>query len=162
MVQERGKSFRSGDRGDINAIVTGDLMSSDFTRVATDTTIDEILALVSRKSCRDLLVIDQEGVFRGVITPFDLMMHLNPVIGVRSRKKAPCIECMITGNALIAEDIMSRGHVTARKETPVIEVLRLLEKYHHPDLVVVDEQGKPLGLIGICGIIAHLRIVGHL
>jgi CBS domain-containing protein len=162
MVREGVEETRGGGRGDIHSIVTGELMSSDFTLVATDTPIDEILTLVSGKSCPDLLVIDQEGIFRGVITPFDLMMHLNPVIGVRTRRKAPCIECMITGNALTAEDIMSRGHLSARKETPVVEVLRLLEKYHHPNLVVVDERGKPVGVIGICGIIAHLRIVGHL
>jgi CBS domain-containing protein len=147
---------------DITTIVARDIMSRDFARVAPDTPLGDIITRFSGKACPDLVVTDQDGTFRGVITPFDLMTHLNPIIGVRSRRKVSCIECMVMGEASIAADIMTKGHLTVREETPVMEVLRLFEKYHHPDLFVVDERGVALGVVSICGIISHLRIIGHL
>jgi len=151
-----------GRGADITTIMARDIMSRDFARVAPDTPLVDIITRFSGKACPDLVVTDNDGTFRGVITPFDLMTHLNPMIGVRSRRKVSCIECMVMGEASIAADIMTRGHLTVREETPVMEVLRLFEKYHHPDLFVVDEQGIALGVVSICGIISHLRIVGHL
>lgn len=149
-------------RTDITMIVARDIMSRDFARVAPDTPLADIITRFSGKDCPDLVVTDQNGIFRGVITPFDLMTHLNPIIGVRSRRKVSCIECMIMGDASVAGDIMTRGHLTVREETPIVEVLRLLEKYHHPDLFVIDDSGVALGVVSICGIISHLRIIGHL
>ncbi len=151
-----------GKRADITTIVARDIMFRDFSRVAPDTPLDEIITHFSGKECPDLVVTDHDGRFRGVITPFDLMTHLNPIIGVKSRRKVSCIECIIMGDASVAGDIMTRGHLTVREETPIVEVLRLLEKYHHPDLVVVDGQGRALGVVSICRIISHLRIIGHL
>jgi CBS domain-containing protein len=151
-----------GKEPDITTILARDIMSRDFARVAPDTPLGDIIIRFSGKACPDLVVTDNDGTFRGVITPFDLMTHLNPIIGVRGRRKVSCIECMVMGEASIAADIMTRGHLTVREETPVMEVLRLLEKYHHPDLFVVDERGVALGVVSICGIISHLRIVGHL
>lgn len=149
-------------RADITTIIARDIMSRDFTRVAPDTPLPDIITRFSGKDCPDLVVTDQDGIFRGVITPFDLMTHLNPIIGVRSRRKVSCIECMIMGDASVAADIMTRGHLTVREDTPIVEVLRLLEKYHHPDLFVIDDRGVALGVVSICGIISHLRIIGHL
>jgi predicted transcriptional regulator len=151
-----------GKGADITTIVARDFMSYDFARVTPETPLGDIITHFSKKSCPDLVVTDHDGTFRGVITPFDLMTHLNPIIGVRTRRKVSCIECMIMGEASVAADIMTKGHLTVREETPVMEVLRLLEKYHHPDLFVVDERGVALGVVSICGIISHLRIIGHL
>ncbi len=151
-----------GKRADITTIIARDIMSRDFTRVAPDTPLADIITRFSGPDCPDLVVTDPDGTFRGVITPFDLMTHLNPIIGVRSRRKVSCIECIIMGEASVAGDIMTRGHLTIREETPIVEVLRLLEKYHHPDLFVIDEKGVALGVVSICGIISHLRIIGHL
>lgn len=151
-----------GKRADITTVIARDIMSRDFTRVTPDTPLADIITRFSGKDCPDLVVTDQDGTFRGVITPFDLMTHLNPIIGVRTRRKVSCIECMIMGDASVAGDIMTRGHLTVREETPIVEVLRLLEKYHHPDLFVIDDKGVTLGVVSICGILSHLRIIGHL
>jgi predicted transcriptional regulator len=137
-------------------------MRSDFERILPETPIDHCITHFSRRGCRDLVVIDREGHFLGVITPFDLLTQLSPIIGVRSRKKSGCIECIIRGDASIAEDIMTRQHITVHVDTPVTEALRLLEKYHHPDLVVVDRQGVAIGVVEICTLIAHLHVIGNI
>jgi predicted transcriptional regulator len=151
-----------GKRADITTITARDIMSREFARVAPDTPLADIITHFSGEDCPDLVVTGHDGYFLGVITPFDLMTHLNPIIGVKSRRKVSCIECMVRGDASVAADIMTRGHLTVQEETPVGEVLRLLEKYHHPDLFVTDEQGVTLGVVSICRIISHLRIIGHL
>ena len=146
----------------IKDIIVRDIMSPDFDRIPPQMPIDRILHELSSRKCADLVVVDDAGKFLGVVSPFDLVNHVNPAMGVRSGKRAPCIECLLRGDALVAEDLMSRGHVTVTEETPVVEALRLLEKYRHPDLVVVDEKGIAVGILGICSIISHLRLVGHL
>jgi len=146
----------------IKDIIVRDIMSGDFDRIPPQMPIDRILHELSSRKCADLVVVDDDGTFLGVVSPFDLVDHVNPAMGVRSGKKAPCIECLMRGDALVAEDLMSRGHVTVTEETPVVEALRLLEKYRHPDLVVIDREGIAVGVLGICSIISHLRLVGHL
>lgn len=143
-------------------IIVRDIMSGDFDRISPQTTIDRILHEFASRKCTDLVVVDDSGRFLGVVTPFDLVDHVNPAMGVRSGKRAPCIECILRGDALVAEDLMSRSHVTTTEETPVVEALRLLEKNRHPDLIVIDRQGIAVGILGICSIISHLRLVGHL
>lgn len=146
----------------IKDIIVRDIMSGNFDRIPPQMPIDRILHELSSRRCADLVVVDDAGKFLGLVSPFDLVSHVNPAMGVRSGKKAPCIECLLRGDALVAEDLMSRGHVTVTEETPVVEALRLLEKYRHPDLVVVNKDGIVVGALRICSIISHLRLVGHL
>lgn len=153
---------RNPSMRDINTLISSDLMTHDFERILPETPIDHCITHFSRRRCRDLVVTDREGHFLGVITPFDLLTQLSPTIGVRSRKKSGCIECIIQGDASTAEDIMTRQHITVHADTPVTEALRLLEKFHHPDLVVVDRQGVAEGIVEICTIIAHLRVIGNI
>ncbi|HUU75201.1 MAG TPA: CBS domain-containing protein [Methanoregulaceae archaeon] len=146
----------------IKDIVVEDIMSVDFEYISPQEPIDAIIKEFSSGRCSDLIVADTDGRFLGVITPIDLISHVNPSMGVRSRKKAPCIECILRGDASVAEDIMARSHITISVDTPIVEALRLLEKYRHPDLVVTDKDGITIGVLGICSIISHLRVVGHL
>ena len=154
-----GNQQKSAGKG-IDIIAVSDLMTRDFEKILPDTPIDHCIKHFSQRGCRDLVVVDHKGRFLGIVTPVDLLTHLSPAIGVRSRKKSGCIECIIVGNASTAEDIMARKHITVRGDTPVAEALRLLEKYHHPDLVVVDQEGVVMGIVEICTIIAHLKVTG--
>ncbi|OPX69136.1 MAG: CBS domain protein [Methanoregulaceae archaeon PtaB.Bin056] len=155
-LKERGKGEG------VDKITISDLMTGDFERILPDTPIAHCITHFSQKGCRDLVVVDQEDRFLGIVTPVDLITQLIPTIGVRSRKKSGCIECIIRGDASTAEDIMSRKHITVYEDTPVEEALRLLEKYHHPDLVVVDRGGVVIGVVEICTIIAHLKVSGRI
>lgn len=139
-------------------LIVSDLMTRDFISIPPDTPIDQCIAHFSQRGCRDLLVVDNRGSFLGVVTPFDLLTQISPTIGVRSRKKSGCIECILSGDASTADDIMARKHIVVHQNTPVTEAIRLLEKYHHPDLVVLDDKGIVIGVLEICSIIARLRV----
>lgn len=146
---------------EIATITTSGLITRNFEKIFPETPIDHCITHFTHGGCRDLIVTDRGGRFLGVITPFDLLTQMSPIIGVRSRKKSGCIECIIRGDASTAEDIMTRQHITVHADTPVKEALRLLEKYHHPNLVVVDRQGVVVGVVEICSIVGHLRVIGE-
>lgn len=151
----------SGRKGTVT-LTAGDLMTRDFETFRPDTPIALCISHFSQRGCRDLVITDSDGRFLGVVTPFDLLTQISPTIGVRSRKKSGCIECIIRGDASTADDIMTRQHITVHEDTPVSEALRLLEKYHHPDLVVINREGIVRGVIEICSIISHLRLSGDI
>ncbi len=143
-------------------MVIGDIMSTDFTKVLPDTPVETIVKHFSARGCSDLVVADREGHFLGVITPYDLLTTISPEVGIRSRKRATCIECLISGSVSTASDLMTRSHITVKEDTPIPEGIRLLERHRHPDLVVINGDGVVTGIVEICNIISHLRIVGHL
>jgi len=159
---EETEAGRMRPAGEMDIVTAASLMTRDFDRILPDPPIDHCITHFSRKGCRDLVVTDQNGRFLGVVTPFDLLTQLSPTIGVRTRKKSGCIECIIRGDASTAEAIMARKHITVHEDTSITEALRLLEKYHHPDLVVVDRDGMAVGVVEICTIIAHLKVTGDI
>jgi Mg/Co/Ni transporter MgtE (contains CBS domain) len=155
-----GREKRSGTTPD--EMVVTDIMSTDFIRVLPDTPVETIATHFSARGCSDLVVTDNRGHFLGVITPYDLLTAVSPEAGIRSRKRATCIECLISGSVSSAADLMTRSHITVKADTLIPEAIRLLERHRHPDLVVINDGGEVIGVIGICNIISHLRIVGHL
>lgn len=147
---------------DPDEMVIRDIMNTGFTAVLPDTPVETIVTHFSAQGCSDLVVTDSQGRFLGVITPYDLLTAVSPEAGIRSRKRATCIECLIGGSVSKASDLMTRSHITVREDTPIPEGIRLLERHRHPDLVVVNDDGVVIGIVEICNIISHLRIVGHL
>ncbi len=53
----------------IGSIVAGDIMTGVIVSVHGDAPIDNIILRFSGKRCPDLIVTDNTGIFRGVITP---------------------------------------------------------------------------------------------
>ncbi|MCQ8893078.1 MAG: CBS domain-containing protein [Methanolinea sp.] len=114
-----------------------------------------IEAIVSDR-CRDLYVTDSDGHYLGVITPFDILTHIGPGMGVQSRKRSHHLGTLLSPNDLCAEDVMSRGHIAVRQDVTLSEALAMMEKHHHPDLVVVDPDGVLVGIVDICSILSYL------
>jgi CBS domain-containing protein len=163
MPEKTGESAgnKKGLSTDPDEMVIRDIMNTDFPRVLPDTPVATLLTYFSSRGCSDLVVADSSGHFHGVITPYDLFSAVSPEVGVRSRKRATCIDCLISGNIRTAADLMTRSHITVQENTPIPEGIRLLERHRHPVLIVTDDDGVVIGIVEICDIISHLRIVGH-
>jgi CBS domain-containing protein len=163
MPEKTGESAgnKKGLSTDPDEMLIRDIMSADFPSVLPDTPVDTILTHFSSRGCSDLVVADSRGHFLGVITPYDLIFAVIPEVGIRSRKRAACIDCLISGNIRTAADLMTRSHITIQEDTPIPEGIRLLERYRHPVLVVINNEEVVIGIVEICDIISHLRIVGH-
>ncbi len=138
------------------------VMSDAPSTIPPDTPLPEIFEQFSRTGCTDIVVSGPEGRFLGFITALDLLTAVGHVIGVRSRRRTTCIDCLLRGDTAVAADIMTRGHITIPDTATVREAMEAMERYRYPVLVVVDRAGSVVGRIEVCMIIAHLRIAGHL
>lgn len=138
------------------------VMSETLDIVSPETPLPEIFERFSRAGCTDLIVVGPGNRFLGLITALDLLTAVGPIVGVRSRKKITCIDCLLRGDAAVAADIMTRSHITIRATATLRAAMEAMERYRYPALIAVDDAGSAVGRIEVCMIIAHLRIAGHL
>jgi CBS domain-containing protein len=132
------------------------VMHTSFPSVHPDTPIAEIYRSFTQQACRDIIVCDEVNRFLGMITRLDMLSAITPGIGIRSRKKRGCLECLVKSAAKHAGDIMSRSHITIPNTATIADALIAMEKNRHPDIIVVDEKGTALGIVEMCNIIAYL------
>ncbi len=147
---------------DVTEIPLTAVMKKTFESILPDTPLESIFQRFSEESCYDLVVVDHEERFLGVITAIDLLATVGPIVGVRSMKRFSCVECLVKKGMTTAADVMNRGHITISREKTLGDAMRIMEKNRHPDLFVIDGNGRVDGQIAVCDIIAHLRVVGHL
>jgi CBS domain-containing protein len=131
-----------------------EIMHPTFGRVHPDTPIAEIYELFSRRGCSDIMVCDDDGRFLGMITRMDLLRSISPGIGVRSRRKTGCLECIIRSGSMRAGQVMSRGHITVPETATIAAAMVTMEKNRHPDVIVVDAAGVAKGIVEMCDILA--------
>lgn len=93
--------------------------------------IDVIKAMTSRKAGA-AVIIDAAGKLEGIFTHGDFARHFpgTPDIGTRS-----------------VSDFMTRNPITISGEKLAAEVLQVLQKHRIDDLVVVDSEGRPIGIV---------------
>ncbi|MDT8357616.1 MAG: CBS domain-containing protein [Methanomicrobiaceae archaeon] len=132
------------------------LMRSDFPRVHPETSISEIFRSFAQRGCADVIVIDDDGKFLGIITRLDLLASITPEMGIRSRRKMGCVACILMSAARHAREVMSRGHITVPDTYTLADTLVFMEKARHPDVIVVNSDGIAVGHVEMCDIIAFL------
>ncbi len=133
-----------------------EIMHPEFTSVHPDTPIAGIFQSFAQRGCQDIIVCDEGGKFLGIITKLDLLAAISPGVGVRSRRKMGCLECILKSGAKSAGEVMSRGHITVPQDASVAQAMVAMEKYRHPDVIVVDGEGVAVGIVEMCDIIAFL------
>ncbi|MBN1194611.1 MAG: CBS domain-containing protein [Methanomicrobiaceae archaeon] len=131
------------------------IMHTDFERVHPDTPLADIYRLFAVRGRTDVIIIDDDRHFVGMITDLDLLSGISPGVGVRSRRKLGCVECMIRSRATRAGEIMTRGHITLPDTVSIEKAMVSMEKNRHPDVVVVDEAGVAVGVVEMCDIITY-------
>ncbi len=139
-----------------------EIMQTDFPRVHQETPVADIYRSFTGRGCVDIIVCDGDGRFQGIITRMDLLSGITPGMGIRSRRKLGCLECIHKSAALHAGDLMTRSHVTVPDYATLAETLLAMEKNRHPDVIVVNDDGIALGLVEMCDIVAFLVREGQL
>ncbi|QSZ68031.1 CBS domain-containing protein [Methanofollis aquaemaris] len=138
------------------------VMDEEVVSVLPDTPLPEVFETFSRLGCTDLVVAGPEDHFLGFITALDLLASVGPVVGVRSRERERCIECLLRRETAVAADIMTRSHISVPTTATLRHAIEAMEHYRYPALVVVDERGVAVGRLEACMVISHLRVAGHL
>jgi arabinose-5-phosphate isomerase len=95
-------------------------------------TVNEALALLAAKRSGAAAVVDAKGRLRGIYTHGDFTRGYQKDVNI--------------GRALLA-DVMTAKPITVRIDKLAVEVLNIFEAHRIDDLVVVDRQNCPVGLV---------------
>jgi arabinose-5-phosphate isomerase len=100
--------------------------------VAPDTAVRSTLKTMTDLRAGAAVVADGDGRLLGIFTHGDFVRHFqaDPRVGER-----------------LVADLMTLNPVTVQEDKLAVEVLNLLDRHRIDDLVVVDEQGMPVGII---------------
>jgi arabinose-5-phosphate isomerase len=100
--------------------------------VASDTRIREVLKAMTTVRAGAAVIADADGKLLGIFTHGDFARHFqsDPKIGER-----------------LVADLMTLNPVSVHKEMLAVEVLNLLERHRIDDLVVVDDENMPVGMV---------------
>jgi len=135
----------------------GECMLLQAPLVTTATPLFEVLRQVQETPSRRAIVIDGDGKAIGVIADSDIlaargfMTRHNPVMALAGRLSLRFPEEFLrrvsSSGPLVAQQVMRPRLYAVTPAAPVAEAVRLMLEQRIKRLVVVDEQGKPLGLV---------------
>lgn len=95
-------------------------------------TVSDALRAMAKARTGASVVVNEDGTLAGIFTHGDFGRHFQTRPDLLEEK---------------ASDFMTRTPVTVRNDRLAVEVLRLLEQHRVDDLVVVDAENKPVGLV---------------
>ncbi|MFQ5715408.1 MAG: CBS domain-containing protein [Candidatus Scalinduaceae bacterium] len=128
--------------GDFNNIKANQAMENSVSYCYSTTRWKDIASALVKGGFGSLPVIDSEGNLIGIVSEYDLLRVLN------------------TGkdeNEVTAQDIMTKEAITVTEETPMMDVIKLLEDKHLIRVPVVNSKK----LVGILArrdlLLCHLR-----
>src|SRR4051794_15227654 len=100
--------------------------------VAPETQVRAALKTMTDRRAGAAVVADAEGVLLGIFTHGDFVRHFqtDPRVGDR-----------------LVADLMTLNPVTVHKQKLAVEVLNLLERHRIDDLVVIDDDNVPVGIV---------------
>jgi arabinose-5-phosphate isomerase len=111
-----------------------DLMYSGdkIATVGENAKIDEVIFEITRKRFGGTCVLAADGKLAGIITDGDLRRLL------KNRR---------TIDGLMARDLMTRAPKTVHLGTPAIQVLEIMEEHDIMQMVIVDAEHRPQGMV---------------
>ncbi len=113
----------------VNQIMRG---ADQMAVVEPHLTIREVLLKMAEVRAGLAVVVDKDGTMAGIFTHGDFGRHF--------RKHQDLLERQI-------DEFMTRRPITIRSEKLAVEVLHLIEQHRIDDLVVVDENNRPVGVV---------------
>ena len=135
----------------------GEAVLSPVPLVALETPFHEVLRRVQETPLRRVIVVNHDGRALGVIGDRDLLASQglvsrpNPILALAGRLSLNISEDLfrrrLSQGPLTAQQVMRPHLVAVTPTTPVAEAVRTMLAHQIKRLVVVDEAGKPLGLV---------------
>jgi len=143
------------------------IMKRRVVSIGTEASVLEAIRLMLQHKISGLPVVDGEGLIVGIVTEGDFLRRAETGI---ERKRSRWIEFLMGSGRLAAEyvrshgrrvsDVMSPNPVTIDEDTPIAEVVRILEERRIKRLPVV--RGRRLvGIISRANLLHALASVAH-
>jgi CBS-domain-containing membrane protein len=123
-----------------------DIMTVKIPMVSLDEDLSGIIDAFARSNSHRLIVVDAQGKAVGLLSDSDVVVRVQP-----SRRKNVLEALRQVGKPApgkeTAFDLMSPGPLTAPPDMSILDALQTMLAESRKWLVVVDEDGKPLGLV---------------
>ncbi|MBO7146168.1 MAG: KpsF/GutQ family sugar-phosphate isomerase [Lentisphaeria bacterium] len=102
--------------------------------VSPDTSIKETILAMTHAHGGSAIIVDEEGKMLGIFTDGDFRRNAESDMSILSRKVG---------------EVMTRNPASIAADSLAIEVLKLVEKKKIDDIVVIDSNGKVVGIVDI-------------
>lgn len=128
------KVFHPGGQLGKGLLKVADLMhdGDELPLVSLSQSMGEVLLVMTAKAFGCVGAVDDEGRLAGIVTDGDLRRHLDPGLFSRS-----------------AAQVMTANPKTTRPKALAAEALRIMNSRSITSLFVVDDQGRPVGIIHV-------------
>src|SRR5271157_5884651 len=113
-------------------VLVRDIMSKDVKTVRNDTTVKEVIALMT-KFDKDAILVEQSGKPTGIITVKDVLVR--------------AVEHGVPLNTIIARMVYTNPLVTIPENSSVEEAANLMKEWKIKHLPIVDKEGCLVGMI---------------
>jgi CBS domain-containing protein len=137
--------------------VVGEVTLTRVPLIAQETPLAEVLQTIQRTPLRRVIVLKPDGTALGVIADRDLLAarglveRHNPLLAFAGRFSLHFPEDLLrrrtASGPLAAHQVMKPHLFAVTPSTPVAEAIRVMIRHQIKRLVVVDNAGKPLGLV---------------
>ncbi len=111
-----------------------DIMSKPPITLPVTATVDDAIKTMWENQVGSVLIVDEEGKLVGIVTQRDILYT-----GYRG----------LCGKGIPVRDVMTENPITIKPEEPVEEATRKMKDADVSHLPVVDEEGKPVGVISM-------------
>ncbi len=123
-----------------------DIMVSDIPMVNQDEDLTMIIEKFAHSDSHRLIVVDSAGKAIGLLSDSDVVARVQP-----ARRRSILEALRQVGKPApgkeTAFDLMSPGPLTASPDLSIVNAIKLMLSQSRKWLVVVDENGRPLGLV---------------
>jgi acetoin utilization protein AcuB len=120
----------------------GSIMTTRVVSVEMDDRLDVVKKIFDTLKFHHLLVLDDRGALKGVVSDRDLLKALSPYVG----SVAENARDIATLNKRVHQ-IMSRNLITLRRRASVTEAIQLFLDHRISCIPIVDEVMKPVGIL---------------
>jgi CBS domain-containing protein len=113
-------------------ILVRDIMSKDIKTVRNDTSVKEVISLMTKYD-KDAILVEQSGKPTGIITVKDVLVR--------------AVEHGVPLNTIIARMVYTNPLVVIEENATVEEAAKLMKHWQIKHLPIVDKSGALLGMI---------------
>jgi len=131
------------------------IMERSVRTILEDSSVDIIMSGCVEGRISDLVVVDHDNRYSGMITSFEILSYINPFMGIHDGRKTMG-HSLVVGDCPKASDIMNDIHLTASEDTTISKALKHMKRDHHSYLVVLDHEKKVIGRLNLCDILNYL------
>lgn len=134
--EDYGRLHPGGAIGRAVTMRVGDLMRSGehMALVHPDSLVKDTLLKMTSARCGSAVIADQDGKLLGIFTDGDFRRHAEKDLSILSR---------------IITDVMTPNPASIRADALAVEVLKIVEQRKIDDIIVLDENGRVVGIVDI-------------